>query len=58
MTVASEQCVIVGVMSTVTTDICDEGEVGGEMDISGKETTASEPRDRGCSGSEIVLIRS
>lgn len=30
----------------------------GEMEISGKETTAREPRDIGCSGSEIVETRS
>ena len=28
------------------------------MWMSGRETTASEPRDRGCSGSEMVEIRS
>lgn len=28
------------------------------MKISGNDTTASEPSDNGCSGSEIVLIRS
>jgi len=30
----------------------------GAMWMSGRETTAREPRDRGCSGSEIVEIRS
>lgn len=28
------------------------------MKISGNDTTANEPNDKGCSGSEIVLIRS
>lgn len=30
----------------------------GTMEISGRETTAREPRDIGCSGSEIVETRS
>ena len=58
ITVASEQCVIVGVTSTLTVEILDWGLEGGKIAISGRETTASDPKERGCSGSEIVLIRS
>lgn len=62
MTVAREQCVMVGVMRTVTVmrDVADvvgdEGE--GEMKTSARLTTAREPRERGCSGSEMVDMRS
>jgi len=61
MTVASEQCVMVGVMRTVTVrsgegrPVCADR---GAMWMSGSETTASEPRDSGCSGSEMVEMRS
>jgi hypothetical protein len=58
MTVASEQCVIVGVISTRTVLMGECREVGGMMRISGRLTTAREPRERGCSGSEIVEMRS
>lgn len=60
MTVARLQCVIVGVMRTVTVRRGEDGLPGreGVMAISGKETTAREPRDIGCSGSEIVETRS
>ncbi len=34
------------------------GEAEGRMWMSGRLTTAREPRERGCSGSEIVEIRS
>ena len=30
----------------------------GLMNISGRDTTANSPRERGCSGSEMDLIRS
>ena len=30
----------------------------GLIEMSGRETTAKEPRERGCSGSEMVEIRS
>lgn len=61
MTVASEQWVMVGVMRTVTVrrgEVRSGFEDRGAMWMSGRETTASEPRDRGCSGSEMVEIRS
>jgi hypothetical protein len=58
MTVAREQCVMVGVTSTSTVLIDEWGELGGWMWISGKFTTASEPSERGCSGSEMDEIRS
>lgn len=58
MTVASEQWVIVGVISTTTVLMEDRGETGGRIWISGRFTTASEPSDRGCSGSEMVEMRS
>lgn len=60
MTVAKLQCVIVGVMRTVTVLRGEVGTLGrvGFMDMSGSETTASSPRERGCSGSEISFIRS
>lgn len=60
MTVARLQCVMVGVIRTVTVWRGEEGTLGrvGLMKISGRETTASSPRERGCSGSEMDLIRS
>lgn len=58
MTVAREQCVTVGVISTTTVLMEERGEVGGWMWISGRFTTAREPRDSGCSGSEMDDIKS
>lgn len=68
ITVASEQCVIVGVTSTVTVVICGcpllplgDREVGGrvgEREMSGRLTTEREPRVRGCSGSWMGAMRS
>lgn len=58
MTVASEQCVIVGVISTSTVLMRALGDEGGLMWMSGRFTTAREPRESGCSGSEIVDMRS
>lgn len=60
MTVARLQCVIVGVTSTVTFRSGDEGlfERAGVIEMSGSDTTASSPRGIGCSGSEMVDIRS
>lgn len=55
ITVASEQCVMVGVTSTST--VC-RSRPRGLMWISGRFTTAREPRERGCSGSEMVEMRS
>lgn len=58
ITVANEQCVMVGVISTITVLIGDLGDRGGSICMSGRLTTAREPKDSGCSGSEIVEIRS
>ena len=60
ITVAKLQCVIVGVMRTVTVRRGEEGLSGreGAMWMSGRETTARAPREMGCSGSVIVDIRS
>jgi hypothetical protein len=62
MTVASEQCVIVGVISTATwTIVFGEGaprEGEGVMWMSGRLMTDNCPRETGCSGSDIVEIRS
>jgi hypothetical protein len=60
MTVARLQWVMVGVIRTVTVWRGEDGMCGrvGLMEISGRETTASSPRERGCSGSEMDLIRS
>ena len=60
ITVAKLQWVIVGVTKTVTVRRGDSGTLGsdGLTKISGRETTASEPSDIGCSGSEIVEMRS
>lgn len=49
---------IVGVTRTVTVEILEVGVEGGVMEMSGRFTTESEPRERGCSGSQIVEIRS
>jgi hypothetical protein len=43
-------------MTTVL--IWDLGDVGGMICISGRLITASDPRDSGCSGSDIVEIKS
>lgn len=49
---------MVGVMRTVTV-ISSVGEgLEGVMKTSARLTTAREPRERGCSGSEMVEIRS
>ena len=58
--VASEQWVMVGVISTRTlVKVLVLGRAGdGLICMSGRLTTASEPRVRGCSGSEIVEMRS
>lgn len=60
ITVAKLQWVIVGVMRTVAVRSGDSGTVGrdGLMEISGRETTAKEPSEMGCSGSEMVDTRS
>lgn len=66
MTVAREQCVIVGVTRTVTVVMAGssdglDSEVGGRVDervMSGRLTTDREPRVRGCSGSWIGAMRS
>lgn len=60
MTVARLQCVIVGVTKTVTFRSGDDGLLGraGVIKISGRDTTASSPKERGCSGSDMVDIRS
>jgi hypothetical protein len=60
MAVASEQWVMVGVISTRTrVKVFVFGKHGeGVIWMSGRLTTASEPRESGCSGSEIVEIRS
>ena len=58
MTVAREQWVMVGVISTTTVLMGERGEVGGLMWMSGRLTTAREPSDSGCSGSEMVDMRS
>lgn len=56
MTVASEQWVMVGVMSTVSVVRGDSAPFSGKVGvrwISGRLTTEREPRVKGCSGSEI-----
>ena len=64
MTVAREQCVIVGVTRTVTVVICgevdgkEEGGRVGVREMSGRLTTEREPRVSGCSGSWIWAMRS
>ena len=61
ITVAREQCVIVGVMRTVSVVSGDDEPFSGKVGvrkISGRLTTESEPRVRGCSGSEMLEMRS
>lgn len=58
MTVANEQCVIVGVISTTTVLIEERGDEGGRIRMSGRFTTAREPSESGCSGSEMDEMRS
>jgi hypothetical protein len=60
MTVARLQCVIVGVISTVTVRRGESGLSGSEglIEMSGRETTAREPSEMGCSGSDMVETRS
>lgn len=60
MTVARLQWVMVGVIRTVTVRSGDSGAFGrvGLIAISGSDTTASAPREIGCSGSEMVDTRS
>ncbi len=60
MTVARLQCVMVGVMRTVTVRRGEPGTSGREglIRISGSETTAKAPKEMGCSGSDMVDIRS
>ena len=61
ITVAREQCVIVGVMRTVSVVSGDDEPLSGNVgvrEMSGRLTTESEPRVRGCSGSEILEMRS
>lgn len=64
MTVAREQCVIVGVTRTVTVVIWgteggrEEGGRVGFRVMSGRLTTEREPRVRGCSGSWMGAMRS
>lgn len=56
-----EQCVIVGVMRTVSVVRGDDEPLSGNVGVrkmSGRLTTEREPRVRGCSGSEILEIRS
>jgi len=58
ITVAKLQWVIVGVISTRTVRSGEDGEESGAMWISGRLTTEREASERGCSGSEMVDIRS
>jgi len=58
MTVARLQWVIVGVISTRTVEKGEEVEDGVVMWMSESWTTLREPRERGCSGSEMGAIRS
>lgn len=61
ITVAREQCVIVGVMRTVSVVSGDDGPLSGNVGLrkmSGRLTTESEPRVNGCSGSEMLEMRS
>ena len=58
MTVVREQAEVVGVIKTRTVLMRDRGEVGGMISMSSSVTTPSEPSERGCSGSEMVEIRS
>lgn len=58
MTVVKEQADVVGVINTLTVLMRDRGEDGGMILMSSIVTTPSEPSDSGCSGSEIVEMRS
>lgn len=60
MTVAKLQCVIVGVISTVTVRRGESGTLVrvGLIEMSGRDTTANAPNEIGCSGSEMVEMRS
>ncbi len=59
MTVARLQWVMVGVISTRTVEMGEvEEEVGRVMWMSCSWTTEREPRERGCSGSEMGEMRS
>lgn len=60
ITVARLQWVMVGVIKTVTVLRAESGLLGreGVMLISGKDTTARDPKEIGCSGSDIDDIRS
>lgn len=58
---AREQCVIVGVMRTVSVVSGDNKPFSGNVGVrkmSGRLTTEREPRVRGCSGSEMGEMRS
>lgn len=58
MTVASEQWVMVGVMRTVHWVRWEDGGGRGRRVISGRLTTESEARVKGCSGSVMGAMRS
>lgn len=58
MTVVSEQAEVVGVRSTVTVLIRERGDVGCATKMSSSLITPSEPSESGCSGSDMVEIRS
>ena len=61
MTVAREQCVIVGVMRTVSVVSGDDEPLSGKVGvrkISGRLPPESEPSVKGCSGSEMFEMRS
>lgn len=60
ITVAKLQWVMVGVirMVTVLSGECGLPGKEGLIEISGSETTASDPKEIGCSGSEMVEMRS
>lgn len=61
ITVAREQCVMVGVTRTVSVVSGDNEPLSGNVGvrkISGRLTTESEPRVKGCSGSEMGEMRS
>ena len=58
MTVVSEHADVVGVRSTVTVLIRERGVVGGAIEMSSNFTTPRDPSESGCSGSEMVEIKS
>lgn len=58
MTVVSEHAEVVGVKRTVTVLMRERGDVGGVMKMSSRVITPRDPSERGCSGSEMVEIRS